>query len=304
MKQVLYSLLFGVLASVVVLAGSAQTSQAAQAEKPSVLIQKDELQATARKLRIIDVRPAKDYEAGHIPGAIHLERKAFEDPNAPVDGTIATPEQINRLLSNAGIANDDALVVYSSIKDSPQMASRFWWVMDIYGHKNVRVLDGGIEGWTASGGQLAAGKGKALPKADYHVRNMDLTQLAFKDDVLNRASGVVLLDVRTPKEYDGSVISEGAGRGGRIPGAVHLFFKDSLDENGFFKSPEALKTLFASRGITADTDVIVYCMRAHRASSTIMALRELLGYQKVRGYNGSWIEWSNIPSLPLETGAK
>ena len=268
-----------------------------------VLILAEELQAVAGQVKIIDVRSAKDYAAGHIPGAIHIERKAFENPDAPVDGTIATPEQMNRLLSATGISNNDKIVVYAGVKASPQMATRFWWVMDIYGHKGVRVLDGGIESWTAlDDARLESGKGKPLPKTDYHVKSMDLTQLAFKEDVLNHAPDVVLLDVRALEEYDGSTVSAGAGRGGRIPGAVHLFFKENLDDKGFYKSAVELKKMYAAKGITADTEVIVYCMRAHRASHTMLALRELLGYKKVRGYNGAWMEWSNIPSLPIVKG--
>lgn len=300
MNQVKFSILRTLLFAALMLVGAAGQSHAGS----PVLIQAGELQSVAGKVKIIDVRSAKDYAAGHIPGAIHIERKAFENPDAPVDGTIATPEQMNQFLSAAGIAGNDTLVVYSSIKNSPQMAARFWWVMDIYGNKNVRVLDGGIEGWTAKGGALETGSGKALPPTAYHVQTMDLTQLAYKDDVLKRAPGVVLLDVRDPDEYSGKTIAEGAGRGGRIPGAVHLYFKENLDADGFYKSPEELKALYAAKGITADTEVIVYCMRAHRASSTILALRELLGFKNVRGYNGSWMEWSNIPSLPIEKDDK
>ena len=120
--------------------------------------------------------------------------------------------------------------------------------------------------------------------------------------VKDRGADVVLLDVRSLEEYTGEKVSSGAGRGGRIPGAVHVFFRDALDAKGSFKPVSELKALYESVGATPDKEIIIYCMRAHRASHTMFVLKELLGYPHLKLYDGSWIEWSNVPELPIETG--
>ena len=252
-------------------------------------------------IKIVDIRSAGDYEAGHIPGAIQIARTDFEDPNGRVEALMSTPEQMNRLLSAKGIANGDALVVYSGQK-SPQMATRFWWVMDVYGHKNVRVLNGNYEGWAAEGLPVEQGRPEPLPQTEYKAGPVDVAQIVEAQEVKDRGADVVLLDVRSLEEYTGEKVSSGAGRGGRIPGAVHVFFRDALDAKGSFKPVSELKALYESVGATPDKEIIIYCMRAHRASHTMFVLKELLGYPHLKLYDGSWIEWSNVPELPIETG--
>lgn len=252
-------------------------------------------------IKIVDIRFAGDYEAGHIPGAIQIARTDFEDPNGRVEALMSPPEQMNRLLSAKGIANSDALIVYSGQK-SPQMATRFWWGMDVYGHKNVRILNGNYEGWVAEGLPIEQGRSEPLPQTEYKTGPMDVAQIVEAQEVKDRGADIVLLDVRSLEEYTGEKVSSGAGRGGRIPGAVHIFFRDALDAKGFFKPVSDLKALYESVGATPDKEIIIYCMRAHRASHTMFVLKELLGYPHLKLYDGSWIEWSNIPELPIETG--
>lgn len=254
-------------------------------------------------IKVVDIRSAEDYEAGHIPGAIQIARTDFEDPNGRVEALMSTPDQMNRLLSAKGIANGDALVVYSGQK-SPQMATRFWWVMSVYGHKDVRVLNGNYESWATEGLPVGQGRPDPLPQTEYKTGPADVAQIVEASQVKDRGADVVLLDARSLEEYTGERVASGAGRGGRIPGAVHVFFLDALDEKGFFRPASELKALYESVGATPDKEIFIYCMRAHRASHTMFVLKELLGYPRLKVYDGSWIEWSNTPDLPVETGKK
>ena len=273
---------------------------------PEAIIEASELKKLLDEkaaVKVVDIRSAEDYEAGHITGAIQIARTEFEDPSGRVDALMATPEQMDRLLSAKGIANGDALVVYSGQK-SPQMATRFWWVMDVYGHKDVRVLNGNYESWTAEGLPVEKGRPEPLPQTEYRTAPADMGQVVESHEVRDHGADVVLLDARSLEEHTGEKVSSGAGRGGHIPGAVHVFFRDALDENGSFKPVSKLKALYEGVGATPDREIIIYCMRAHRASHTMFVLKELLGYPRLKVYDGSWIEWSNTPELPIETGKK
>ena len=274
------------------------------AGRPAASIEPAELASLLEggAVKVIDVRPAEEYAAGHVPGALHLDRRAFDNPDQARDGKVVAPERLNQLLSERGVGRDDALVVYSGQR-SPQMATRLWWLLRGYGHAGaVRVLDGAWEGWVAAGQATQAGPPPAATPSRYEVGPFDATQLADKAAVEGRGPNVVLLDVRDLDEFTGARVSSGAGRGGRIPGAVHLLFRENLTPEGRLKPAEELRERYARLGIGPETEVIVYCMRAHRASHTCFVLKELLGCERVRVYNGSWIEWSNDPDRPVETG--
>lgn len=257
---------------------------------------------SARAVKVVDVRSAEEYDAGHVPGALHLDRRSFDNPDQAKDGKVVAPAILSALLSERGLVRRDALVVYSGRK-SPQMATRLLWLLRGYGHAGtVRVLDGSWEGWVAAGFAGETGPQPAVTASTWEVGPFEAALLVDKEAVEARSPETVLLDVRDLDEFTGARVSNGAGRGGRIPGAVHLHFKENLGEDGRVRSVAALRELYASRGVTPDKEVIVYCMRAHRATHTWFVLKELLGFERVRIYNGSWIEWSNDPDRPVETG--
>ena len=250
------------------------------------------------KVKVVEIRPEEDYEAGHIPGSVRISRRELEDPGAAFDGTMATPEQMNGLLSLKGIVGGEALVVSSDV-GNPHNATRFWWLMSVYGNENVRVLDGNYENWKAGGHPIETGKPGDPKPSDYRVSPPDFRQIAYRGDLLALGKDSVLLDVRTRAEYEGA-IRKGAGRGGRIPGAILLPYENNLDAKGFFKPVPELKKMYEEAGVPPEKEIVLYCMRAYRSTHTLFVLRELLGYPRLRNYEGSWIEWSNIPGFPVE----
>lgn len=252
-------------------------------------------------LKLVDVRSAEDYAQGHLPGARHLDRRRFDNPDQARDGEIAGPELMSALLGEVGLDPADEVVVYSGVQ-SLQMGTRLCWLLRGYGHARVRVLDGGFEAWAAAGRPVETGLPAAVAATTYPVQPFKAAWRVDADAVARRAAETVLLDVRTRDEYTGARVARGAGRGGHIPGAVHLYYQEAVGSDGLLRPAAELRALFASRGVTADKEVIVYCMRAHRASHTWFVLTELLGFERVRIYNGSWIEWSNHPDRPAVEG--
>jgi thiosulfate/3-mercaptopyruvate sulfurtransferase len=254
-----------------------------------------------KTVRVIDLRSKEDYKAGHIPGAVVMKNKEFEDPNNPVDGELAPAKQFEDLMISKGIGSDDHVVVYGS-GSSPQMATRLWWAFKVYGHKDVQVLDGHYQSWVAAGYPIETGTGIKASPSTYKTVTFDKSRIATLKDCINPSKQTVLLDVRPLAEYTGEKVADKAGRGGHIPGALNVYYMNTVDDKGFFKDVQVLKAMYAGVGVTPDKDVIVYCMRGHRASHTYFVLTNLLGFRNVRLYDGSWIEWSNSADLPVATG--
>jgi thiosulfate/3-mercaptopyruvate sulfurtransferase len=252
-------------------------------------------------VRVVDLRSPSEYEAGHIPGAVLINNKEFEDPNNPVDGELAPAKQIEDLMCMKGISAEDHIVAYAA-KNRPQMATRLWWALKVYGHQNVQVLDGHFEAWVSAGRNIETGAEKLPAPAKYKTRPPDTRRIAVLKDCLHPSKNTVLLDVRPPEEYTGAKKAENAGSGGHIPGAVNLYYLNAIDDNGLFRDAKALEEMYASVGVTPDKEIIVYCMRGHRASYTYFTLVSLLNFPNVRLYDGSWIEWSNAKDLPVKTG--
>lgn len=229
---------------------------------------------------IVDFRDAK-LPGGYIPGAVKIKRDDIAAEVNGVKGMIASKEQIEKVLSKAGIKNDDTVVIYDA--DKELWAARLWWVMKVYGHEDVRLLDGGVDAWTVAGFETessAAEKEATTYTAKDANTDLiaDLEQIKASFDNENS----VVLDTRSEKEWND----------GRIPGAVWIEWTQALNEDGTFKSGEELKALYGAQGITMDKEAIMpHCKSAVRAAHTMFALQELLGYENVKNYDGSWLEY-------------
>ena len=257
-----------------------------------------------QNVKIFDLRSAEDYEAGHIPGAMNINNKEFENPDSPVDGEIATVEQFEALMSSYGVTPDDVIVTYASAS-KPQMAPRLIWTLQVYGHTNTYLLDGHYEQWEQAGKEIETGSGPVVTPTEYTVISPDDHSINVdKDAVINKADGTVLLDARPTDEYLGETVSEGNARGGHIPGAVNVPYMSTVDENGLFYDADYLTELYSSVGATSDKEIIVYCQRGHRASHTWFVLEHILGYDNVKVYDGSMMEWSNLMDQPISTEAE
>ncbi|MFZ6019576.1 MAG: sulfurtransferase [Chloroflexota bacterium] len=244
------------------------------------------------------------YDTGHIPGAVRVDW--FTTLQHPVRRDFLTKEEFEALCSSLGISNDTTVVFYGD--KSNWFAVYAFWLFEYYGHEKRKVMNGGRARWVAENRPLTT-EVPSYPPTQYRAKEPDASIRAFRDDVMRHIqTGLPLVDVRSPKEYTGELIhmpgypQEGAQRGGHIPGAVNIPWAQAVDEDGRFKSPEALRELYQSRGLTPDKDIIAYCRIGERSSHTWFVLKYLLGYPKVRNYDGSWTEWGNLVGAPIEKG--
>jgi thiosulfate/3-mercaptopyruvate sulfurtransferase len=244
------------------------------------------------------------YDTGHIPGAVRVDW--FTTLQHPVRRDFLTKEEFEALCSSLGISNDTTVVFYGD--KSNWFAVYAFWLFEYYGHEKRKVMNGGRARWVAENRPLTT-EVPSYPPTQYRAKEPNASIRAFRDDVMRHIqTGLPLVDVRSPKEYTGELIhmpgypQEGAQRGGHIPGAVNIPWAQAVDEDGRFKSPEALRELYQSRGVTPDKDIIAYCRIGERSSHTWFVLKYLLGYPKVRNYDGSWTEWGNLVGAPIEKG--
>ncbi len=259
------------------------------------------------KVRILEVDvDTSAYEQGHIPGAVGIHWK--RDLETPVTRDVATKEQLEEVLSRAGVSNDSTVVLYGD--NHNWFAAYAWWLLKYYGHQDVRIMNGGRKKWVEEGRPLVT-EVPAPPRAVYRARWPDKSIRAFREDVLRAIGGkkFALVDVRSPKEFSGELLApenlpqEGAQRGGHVPGAQNIPWGENVKEDGTFKSAAELRELYQSRGITPDKEIITYCRIGERSSIAWFALKELLGYPKVRNYDGSWTEYGSLVGVPIERGA-
>lgn len=248
------------------------------------------------------------YSSGHIPNAVHIDWIA--DLNDPIRRDYIGKEEFEALMSRSGITNDTTVIFYGDKNN--WWAAYALWVFQLFGHKNVRIMDGGRQKWIAEGRELTREVPqfgptdyKAQPRADRTIR-------AFRDDVLQHIEqNKPLVDVRSPQEYRGELLhmpgspQEGALRGGHIRGAVNVPWSKAVNEDGTFKSPEELRQIYeGEQGLNPQDDVIAYCRIGERSSHTWFVLTYLLGYQSVRNYDGSWTEWGNLVGVPIENPSR
>ncbi len=244
---------------------------------------------------VIDLRPAEQFALGQIPGAVHLDLwglSLIDTSEAPLR---AFTWMIGHLFSLRGVTPDRPVVVYEH--DSGVRAARAFWFLEYLGHPDVRLLDGGFAAYVARGLPVSQTPVAPTP-SEWHgtpspARIADWTDVS---DRLGRAD-VVLLDTRSDGEYLGTTVR--ARRGGTIPGSVHLEWKQNLTADGHFKSPDALRAMYAASGVTPDREVVAYCQGGYRGAHSYVALRSA-GFPQVRNYLGSWKEWGDREDLPIE----
>ncbi len=245
------------------------------------------------------------YDEGHIPGAIGWNWQTQLCDTLRRD--IITAEALQKLLGDAGISNDTTIVLYGD--NNNWFAAWALWQLKLYGHTDVRIMNGGRKKWLAEGRELTTTVPQPTP-ATYTVAGFDEDLRAYRrqiEDAVMKARAA-LVDVRSPDEFTGKILAppglpETCQRGGHLPGAANIPWALACRDDGTFKEPQDLRDLYATKGITPDKNVIVYCRIGERSSHTWFVLKYLLGYPNVSNYDGSWTEWGNLVAAPIETGA-
>ncbi|HEX5465918.1 MAG TPA: sulfurtransferase [Candidatus Limnocylindrales bacterium] len=255
------------------------------------------------KVRFIEVDvDTTAYDQGHIPGAV-----GWDWTSQLADGLrrdLASTEDLQALLRAAGVDDDTHIVLYGD--NSNWFAAWAYWQLRLHGIENVSLLDGGRKLWLDKALPLTV-DAPSHPAGSITVSQPDFALRAFRDDILPRIGDatLALVDVRSPAEFSGEVLappglSETAQRGGHIPGAASVPWSQAVAEDGRFKSPDELKSLYEAKGVTPDRDIIAYCRIGERSSHSWFVLHELLGYPRVRNYDGSWTEWGSMVGVPIE----
>ena len=259
------------------------------------------------KLRIVESdEDVLLYDSSHIPEAVKVDW--HNDLQQQTVRDYLTAEQFAELCSRLGITPETTVVFYGDKNN--WWAAYALWAFEMFGHTNAVLMDGGRKKWQDEGRPMTTDK-PSYDRADYPVPRVDASQRAFRGDVLTHChAGAPLVDVRSPGEYTGELThmpdypQEGALRAGHIPGAANVPWSRAANEDGTFKSREELEEIYLGEaGLHHGDDVIAYCRIGERSSHTWFVLKYLLGFEKVRNYDGSWTEWGNLVGMPVETGA-
>jgi thiosulfate/3-mercaptopyruvate sulfurtransferase len=272
---------------------------------PNVLVTTEWVAAHAKDAGVrvaeVDVDTAA-YEQGHVPGASGWNWTTELCDTLVRD--IVPKDKLEALLGASGIDNDTTIVLYGD--NNNWFAAWAFWQLKIYGHKDVRIMDGGRKKWLAEGRELSTEKAAPAAKA-YKAGNPDNSLRAFLPEVQQAVAGkkASLVDVRSPQEFSGEILSppglpETCQRGGHIPGAKSIPWGKNCNEDGTFKSAEELRALYGAQGIGGDQPVIAYCRIGERSSLTWFAMKYLLNFSNVKNYDGSWTEWGNLVGAQVE----
>ena len=258
------------------------------------------------KLRIVEVSTDTGvYERGHIQGAVNI--KWHTDLVDPIKRDIASKENLQKTLQSLGINNDSTIVIYGD--NNNWFAAWGAWVFDVYGIKNVKLLDGGRKKWETEKRPLTP-VATSVKTGNILLSNANNTLRAKLPDVVevaNKKSNTILVDIRSPDEYSGKIFAppgfaETAIRAGHIPGAVNVPWSSAVAPDGTFKSKEELKKIYGAVGVDEKKPIITYCRIGERSSHTWFALKKILGYE-VKNYDGSWTEYGNSVGNPVANPA-
>jgi thiosulfate/3-mercaptopyruvate sulfurtransferase len=258
------------------------------------------------QIRLVEVDvDTNSYEQGHVPGAIAWNWTTQLCDTVRRD--VIPKDQFEKLMAQSGVGNDTTVILYGD--NNNWFAAWALWQMKLYGHKDVRLMDGGRKKWLAEGRELTT-EVPSYPEASYRAQDADNSLRAFLPEVMRaqESGSHGMVDVRSPDEFTGKIVSppglpETAQRPGHIPGAKSVPWGQACKEDGTFKSFDELKQLYGGKGITGDKPVIAYCRIGERSSHTWFALKYLLGIDDVKNYDGSWTEWGNLVGAPVERGA-
>ncbi len=275
---------------------------------PEVLVNTEWVAQHAKdaNVRVVEVDvDTSAYNEGHVPGALAWAWNTQLSDQLRRD--ILSKEDFEKLMSEAGLSHDTALVLYGD--NNNWFAAWAFWQAKIYGHKDVRIMDGGRKKWLAEGREVAKDI-PAVAKTGYKASQPDISLRAYLPHVQAASAqrSAALVDVRSPQDFTGEILAppglpETCQRGGHIPGARSIPWGKACNEDGTFKSLDELKSLYAAEGIDGSKPVIAYCRIGERSSHTWFVLRYLLGYNHVTNYDGSWTEWGNLVGAPIERGA-
>jgi thiosulfate/3-mercaptopyruvate sulfurtransferase len=254
---------------------------------------------------LLDVRRGAQYLLGHIPGAVQVFRPDYGAAEGEYEfgGMVASREKTAEFLGNLGITPDTTIMAYDAKGDYD--AARLWWQLEMYGHENYIMIDGGINAWKEAGFETNTVASPDVEPVEYEFENpVDRSRYATLADVVAAMDdpNTIILDTRSKAEVVGEDIKKGAFRAGHIPGSVWIEYKLALDEGTKFRCCDELRPVFAEAGITPDKNIIVYCQSGVRSAHTTYVLTEILGFENVKNYDGSWIEWSYNEDLPVATG--
>jgi thiosulfate/3-mercaptopyruvate sulfurtransferase len=245
------------------------------------------------------------YDAGHIGGAVRIDWT--DDLQDPVRRDLLTKTQFEALLSRKGIGNDDTVVLYGG--NNNWFAAYAYWYFKLYGHRDVRLLDGGRKRWELDSRALTTEVVEREP-TQYVANEPDRSIRAFRDDVVAAIGSQNLVDVRSPDEYAGRLLApahlpqEQSQRPGHVPTAINVPWSRAANDDGTFKSDDELASLYGAAGLDPDRDTVAYCRIGERSAHTWFVLHELLGHENVKNYDGSWTEYGSLVGVPIQLGSE
>ncbi|WP_216894474.1 sulfurtransferase [Nocardia alni] len=275
--------------------------------RSDVLVSADWVEENLNTPGVVIVEVDEDtsaYDTGHIENAVKIDWK--QDLQDPVRRDFVNREQFSDLLSARGISNDDTVVLYGG--NNNWFAAYAYWYFKLYGHRDVKLLDGGRKKWELDGRPLSTAA-VTRPATGYKAGEQDLSIRAFRDDAINAIGVKNLVDVRSPDEFSGKILApahlpqEQSQRPGHIPGALNVPWSKAANEDGTFRSDEELAELYKDAGLDGEKETIAYCRIGERSSHTWFVLQELLGHKNVKNYDGSWTEYGSLVGAPIELGA-
>ncbi|MFI6156236.1 sulfurtransferase [Kitasatospora sp. NPDC051170] len=275
--------------------------------RSDVLVDADWVQAHLDDPKVVIVEVDEDtsaYEKNHIRNAVRIDWK--QDLQDPVRRDFIDQAGFEALLSAKGIANDDTVVLYGG--NNNWFASYAYWYFKLYGHGDVRLLDGGRKKWELDSRDLVV-EVPARPATEYKAQAVDSSIRAFRDDVIAAIGDLNLVDVRSPDEFSGKLLApahlpqEQSQRPGHVPSARNIPWAKNANDDGTFKSDDELKALYEAEGVDLAKDTIAYCRIGERSALTWFVLHELLGQENVKNYDGSWTEYGSLVGVPIELGS-